>query len=80
MRGDLLPTLSLERREGVGGRARGWSGDLGGGVFALSTLKNGECQNEIKKMWKERAGERGKWVKVRVDDRVKNEEGEENPV
>ena len=31
-------------------------------------------------MWKERAGEREKWVKVRVDDRVKNEGGEENPV
>ena len=39
-------------------------------------------------MWKERAGERErererereKRVKVRVDDRVKNEGGEENPV
>lgn len=31
-------------------------------------------------MWKERAGEREKRVRVRVDDRVKNEEGKENPV
>lgn len=59
---------------------RGRSRDREGGVFALRTLKNGECQNEIKKMWKEREGEGEKWVKVRVDDRVKNEEGEENPV
>lgn len=68
-----------ERGEGLeGGQGEG-ARDQGGGVFALRTLKNGECQNEIKKkMWKERAGE--KWVKVRVDDRVKNEEGEENPV
>lgn len=62
-----------------GGRSR----DRGGGVLGLRALKNGECQNEIKKkMWKERAGEREreKWVKVRVNDRVKNEGGEENPV
>lgn len=45
------------------------------------TLKNGECQNEIKKnVERESRREREKWVKVRVDDRLKNEEGEENPV
>lgn len=35
-------------------------------------------------MWREgavqREREREKWWKVRVDDRLKNEEGEENPV
>lgn len=31
-------------------------------------------------MERESGRERGKRVKVRVDDRVKNEEGEENPV
>lgn len=31
-------------------------------------------------MWKEKAGEGEKRVEVRVDDRVKNEEGKENPV
>lgn len=36
-------------------------------------------------MWREGSGERErereeKWAKVRVDDRLKNEEGEENPV
>lgn len=41
-------------------------------------LKNGECHNEIKKKCGKRARE--KWVKVRTDDKVKNEEGEENPV
>lgn len=55
-------------------------GDRGGGVFAQHTLKNGECQNEIKKKCGKKEREREKRVKVRVDDRVKNEEGEENPV
>lgn len=57
-------------------RSREW----GGGVFAPCTLKNGKCQNEIKNVERESGRERGKWVKVRVDDRLKNEEGEENPV
>lgn len=46
-------------------------------------LKNGECQKEIKKNVERGSGrerERGNWWKVRVDDRLKNEEGEENPV
>lgn len=34
----------------------------------------------LKKIVKARAREREKPVKVRVGDRVKNEEGEENPV
>lgn len=84
---DLLPSISQEIYTGKRGE-RGWredegkgagtGGGGGGGVFALRTLKNGQCQSEIKKMWKER--EREKWVNIRVDDRVKNEEGEENPV
>lgn len=49
--------------------------------LVLRTLKNGECQNEIKeKVERESRRERGKPVKVRVDDSVKNEEVEENPV
>lgn len=59
---------------------RGRSRGRGGGVFAPRTLKNGKCQNEIKNVERESGRERGKWVKVRVDDRLKNEEGEENPV
>lgn len=43
-------------------------------------LKNGECQNEIKKIVERGSKEREKRVKVRADDRVKNEEGEENLV
>lgn len=53
------------------------------GVFTPRTLKNGECQNEIKDVERgsiERERESEKWAKVRVDDRLKNEEGEENPV
>lgn len=53
------------------------------GVFAPCALKNGECQKEIKKNVERGSGrerERGNWWKVRVDDRLKNEEGEENPV
>lgn len=67
----------MHRGEGrrVGGKMRGRSRDRRGGVFALRTLKNGECQNEIKKKCGKREQER-----VRVDDRVKNEEGKENPV
>lgn len=57
-----------QRREGLGRRS----------FFGLRTLKNGECHNEIKKKCGKRARE--KWVKVRTDDKVKNEEGEENPV
>lgn len=52
-------------------------------VFAPRTLKNGECQNEIKNVERGIRREREreeKWAKVRVDDRLKNEEGEENPV
>jgi len=61
---------------------RGRSGDRGGGVFALPTLKNGKCQNEIKKyiyIFKNVQREREKWVRVRVDDRVKNEGGRGKP-
>lgn len=61
---DLLP-ISLEiyteeRGEGlVGRRTRGRSEDQGGGVFALRMLKNGECQNEIKKNVERESGREG---------------------
>lgn len=59
-----------------------WRRRVERGVFAPCTLKNGECQNEIKNVERgnRREREREKWAKVRVDDRLKNEEGEENPV
>ena len=70
------------RRDGrwVGGRRIRRSGERGG-VFAPCALKNGKCQNKIKKKKKRgNAAEREKWVKVRVGDRLKNEAGKENPV
>lgn len=57
-----------------------WQKRVEQAVFAPCALKNGECQNEIKNVERGSGGEREKWWKVRVDDRLKNEEGEENPV
>lgn len=78
---DPLAATSREmytQKRGDGGRM--WRRRVERGVFAPRTLKNGECQNEIKNVERGSRREREKWAKVRVDDRLKNEEGDENPV
>ena len=47
-------------------------GTGGGGVFTLVSLKNGKCQDEIKK---KKPVERQKWVKLKADDKEKEVRG-----